>query len=80
MKTKLLFIALITTLVSCSEPEVKEKEKIEKTETVIEEEDLVEIKDGLFTEYYPGKKAIKFQGRQDNDGFRDGIWLFYSES
>ncbi|MEJ6583769.1 MAG: hypothetical protein QNL29_06995 [Crocinitomicaceae bacterium] len=57
MKTKILFITLITILVSCSEPEKKENEK---TEAVIQEEDLIEIKNGVFTEYYSGKKAIKF--------------------
>ncbi|MEJ6616697.1 MAG: hypothetical protein QNL61_07275 [Crocinitomicaceae bacterium] len=77
MKTKILFITLITILVSCSEPEKKENEK---TEAVIQEEDLIEIKNGVFTEYYTGKKAIKFQGRQDKDGLRDGTWLFYSEA
>jgi antitoxin component YwqK of YwqJK toxin-antitoxin module len=80
MKTKILFITLITTLVSCSEPEKKENEENEKTEAAIQEEDLIEIKNGVFTEYYAGKKAIKFQGRQDKDGFRDGTWLFYSEA
>ena len=80
MKTILLFIILTTVLFSCKEDEKVPAEKKDDTETVIEEENLVELKDGLFTEYYPGKKAIKFQGRQDKDGYRDGIWLFYSES
>lgn len=80
MKTKFLFIGLTAILISCKE-EVKETEvKKDKIETVVEEENLIEIKDGVYTEYYPGKKNIKFQGRQDKDGFRDGIWLFYSET
>lgn len=80
MKNALLFIALTTILFSCKE-DVKEPLGTKDTkDTLVEEEDLVVIKDGLFTEYYPGKKAIKFQGRQDKDGYRDGIWLFYSET
>jgi len=80
MKTKLIFIGLIAVLISCKEEITEPVEKKEKKETVELEENLVEIKGDIFTEYYPGKKAIKFQGRQDKDGFRDGIWLFYSES
>ena len=80
MKIKCLFIGLIALLISCHE-EIKEGDEIkDKTETVVAEENLVELKDGLFTEYYPGKKMIKFQGRQDEKGYRDGVWLFYSES
>ncbi len=80
MKKTLLFLVLTTLVFSCKEEENEPVEKKETKETVVLEEDLVEIKDGLFTEYYPGKKAIKFQGRQDKDGYRDGIWLFYSET
>lgn len=82
MKTKFLFIALITLFATCSEPKEQSKkvEKTPETSSPIEmEEDLVEIKDNIFTEYYPGKKAIKFRGEQDKDGFRHGIWLYYSE-
>jgi len=81
MKTLLLIIVLTSALFSCSEEEKTLEVKKDTTEVVTEEEEeLVELKDGLLTEYYPGKKAIKFQGRQDKDGYRDGIWLFYSET
>lgn len=82
MKTNFLVIALIALLVSCSETEEKDKklEEPQETESPIEiEEDLIEIKDNIFTEYYPGKKTIKIRGEQDKNGFRHGIWLFYSE-
>ena len=36
--------------------------------------------DNIFTEYYPGKKAIKFRGEQDEEGRRNGVWLYYSEN
>lgn len=42
-------------------------------------ENLVEIKDGVYTEYYPGRTAVKFQGPQDKKGQRDGRWFFYTE-
>jgi antitoxin component YwqK of YwqJK toxin-antitoxin module len=42
--------------------------------------DLVVIENGLYTEYYPGKKHIKFQGQQDEFKQRHGRWTFYSES
>lgn len=81
MKTFFILIATTTLLFACTEEQENETKKVEQeTETAIEEEDLVEIKDGVFTKYYPGKKAIEFQGRQDEEGLRDGIWLFYSES
>jgi len=41
---------------------------------------LVEVKNGVFTEWYPGKKQIKFQGQQDKLGRRNGIWRFYGEN
>lgn len=64
----LIFIA------SCSEtpkPKAPKKEKVES---------LVEIKDGVYTEYYPGRKAIKFQGLQNEKGERDGRWFFFDEN
>ncbi|MES2590225.1 MAG: hypothetical protein V4622_14710 [Bacteroidota bacterium] len=71
MKTILIFTLIFLTF-ACSETEEKPKEK--KIET------LVEVKDGIFTEYYPGKKSIKFQGAQDGNGLRQGKWVFYAEN
>jgi antitoxin component YwqK of YwqJK toxin-antitoxin module len=52
----------------------------EKTEEVKKENEvLVEIKNGKYTEWYPGKKQIKFEGMVDQKGKRDGKWSFYSE-
>lgn len=82
MKKLFFFIALTTLAASCSETkkEDKSEKKVEEKAPTIEmEEDLIEIKDGVYTEYYPGKKAVKFRGEQDKDGFRDGVWHFYSE-
>lgn len=42
-------------------------------------EKLVELRDGKFIEWYPGKKQIKFEGMVDKNGKREGKWSFYSE-
>lgn len=73
MKYLFMFCAL-SILVACGEEE--EVKKI----VIPEEEVLTEMKDGTFTQYYPGKKQIKFQGAQDKDGERHGIWYFYAEN
>jgi antitoxin component YwqK of YwqJK toxin-antitoxin module len=54
-----------------------ETEQVEKKPIV--EENLVEIKDGIYTEWYPGKKQIKYRGGQDDASLRNGVWTFYSE-
>ena len=41
---------------------------------------MINKKDGVFTEWYPGKKSIKFQGGQDELGNRYGKWTFYAEN
>ncbi len=65
----LLFLASIT---ACNEPK-KPKEKPKK-------EVLVEIKDGQYTEYYPGRKAVKIRGPITDDKKRTGRWFFYLEN
>jgi antitoxin component YwqK of YwqJK toxin-antitoxin module len=80
MKKIFFFITLTVLFVSCKEEDKQEKKKVEVVAPIIEmEEDLVEIKDNIYTEFYPGKKAIKFRGEQDEKGLRNGVWLFYSE-
>jgi antitoxin component YwqK of YwqJK toxin-antitoxin module len=70
MKT-ILFLTLILLTFACTEDEKTQNQKPES---------LIEIKDGIFTEYYPGKKAIKFQGAQDKDNERHGKWAFFAEN
>jgi antitoxin component YwqK of YwqJK toxin-antitoxin module len=60
-------------LVSCNGKQEDQSAVTEK------KEDLVEIKNGIYTEWYPGKKNKKFQGAQDDKSRRDGKWVFYSE-
>ena len=74
---KLIYI-LVMGLVwaSCSTEEEAPKPK-EKKETV---EDLVEERDGMYTEWYPGKKQVKYKGGQDENKKRHGRWVFYAEN
>jgi len=65
----LLFFGLLLT-VAC-------KEKASNTPR--KQENLVEIKDGQYSEWYPGKKQLKFRGALDSSQQRDGKWEFYSE-
>jgi antitoxin component YwqK of YwqJK toxin-antitoxin module len=69
----IFFFALLT--FACGE-EAKTKKKVAPEK----EENLVEMKNGMYTEWYPGKKQIKFKGPQDENKKRHGIWKFYSET
>ena len=42
-------------------------------------ESLVEIEGNMYKEYYPGKKQVKFQGPQDRNKQRHGVWHHFSE-
>nr|WP_294859539.1 hypothetical protein [uncultured Fluviicola sp.] len=68
----LIFIASISLAITgCGE-----EKKAPKKETT---DNLVEIKNGIYTEYYPGRKAVKFKGPQDDNSLRNGRWFFYDE-
>ena len=71
---KIVFVLATLFLISACE------NNPEKIDEKIPKEKLVEVKDGVFTEWYPGKKQIKFQGGQDDLGNRDGKWTFYAEN
>lgn len=74
MTGKLLVILVTSLLIfSCGEDSVKKPKKT-KPET------LVEVKNGIFYEWYPGKKQIKYKGGQDEQKKRNGIWTFYAEN
>lgn len=85
----IVYIGLCIGLFSCKTdtPVTDEKEQPTETTTpqtdstaaMVDKQELVEVKNNIFTEYYPGKKAIKFQGPQDPEGNRHGAWLFFSE-
>lgn len=73
MKITAIFCVLLV-VAACSSKQVKETPK---KETV---ENLIEYKDGIYTEYYPGRKKIKMRGAQDSNKVRDGKWVLLSES
>ncbi|MBL1278704.1 MAG: hypothetical protein COA33_000395 [Fluviicola sp.] len=53
---------------------------VEKTITLKDQKGEVVINGKTFIEYYPGGgKKIKFTGDQDENGERDGKWLYFSE-
>lgn len=70
----LLAFACILAINSCTSEEVKTK-KTEKKELP-----LIEMKDGQYTEYYPGRKAVKIKGAMDGNKLKDGKWVFYAEN
>jgi hypothetical protein len=72
-KTSWLFLLVIGffTLAGCGEEAPQTDKKEDKSS-------LVSIKNGVYTEFYPGKKAVKFQGPQNKAGKRNGRWYFYA--
>jgi antitoxin component YwqK of YwqJK toxin-antitoxin module len=71
----LFFICTLCILfVGCSEGTKPQKIEIPKKEK------LVDLKDGHYTEWYPGRKQIKYQGQLNAAGNREGKWDFFSES
>lgn len=72
MKKVLYFLFLFNLIFSCKNKDADTKK--------VKVKNLVEVKNGIFTEWYPGKKNIKFQGGQDEQGERNGKWSFYSET
>lgn len=70
---KWFLLLLIGVLFSCEDATAKKKKRSVH-------ENLVEVKNGVFYEWYPGKKQLKYKGGQDKDKRRNGVWTFYSES
>lgn len=69
----LLLVFFTITLPACSDNKNKPATK------EVAPEELVEIKDGHYKEWYPGKKQVKYQGELNQKGAREGKWNFYSE-
>lgn len=70
---RLLFFIGVLSLFACGSDELPAKKDVK-------DEVLVEVKDGIYTEWYPGKKQIKYRGGQDEAQRRHGVWTFYSET
>ncbi len=74
----IIFPLLLALIFACSE----ESKKVEKDDTQIVEQErpLTSIdRNGKFTEWYPGHKQIKMEGRKDEEGRRQGIWKLYTQ-
>lgn len=90
MRYLIIFTFLSSLLISCTETDkLDKKHEVKTTETSktvskeqpidFSETGITEVIDNLYIEYYPGKKKrIKFQGRQDVNKLRDGVWLHFS--
>jgi len=74
-KITTVFILLLV-FASCQNDENSNTKK----EKIQQEENLIEYKNGIYTEYYPGRKKIKIQGAQDSNKVRNGKWVFLSET
>ena len=72
----LLGISLSAVACTSTEDELPTKQK----STTSKPEDLIVIKDGIYSQYYEGMKQVKFQGPQDSEGKRHGVWYYYSEN
>jgi antitoxin component YwqK of YwqJK toxin-antitoxin module len=64
-------ICLTSVLLSCNNT-VVEKEKKDAAEN------LIEYKDGIYTEYYPGRKKVRMRGEQTKSKIRNGKWVLLS--
>ncbi|MFN5912332.1 MAG: toxin-antitoxin system YwqK family antitoxin [Bacteroidota bacterium] len=70
----LLFLLLAGLVLACDQnSETQDNKKNEP-------EQLVEIKDGIYKEWYPGKKQLKYTGGQDEQNRRHGKWSFFAEN
>jgi antitoxin component YwqK of YwqJK toxin-antitoxin module len=71
----LFFVGTLSMLfVACSDGTEPQKIAAPKKEK------LVDLKDGHYTEWYPGRKQIKYQGQLNQAGNREGKWDFFSET
>jgi antitoxin component YwqK of YwqJK toxin-antitoxin module len=70
MKQVFFTTTIIFVLLSCGD---------NSKDTILKKETLVEISNGRYSEWYPGKKQLKFQGNLDSLGKRDGRWDFFSD-
>lgn len=73
-----VFSLLLTFLFACSE-DTSKPEKDDLTEDIQEKPLTTLDRNGKFTEWYPGHKQIKMEGRQDKDGRRQGVWKLYTQ-
>lgn len=66
-------IGLLLFVTACSEEKKEQPKKVEV-------ENLIEIKDGIYKEYYPGKKEVRITGPVGDNNVREGKWTFLSKN
>jgi antitoxin component YwqK of YwqJK toxin-antitoxin module len=71
MKKLVYFLSLSIFLLSCGSED--------ETAPVVEDQNLIETIDGVYYEYYPGKKQVKITGPVDENNKRNERWELYSE-
>lgn len=72
MKNLFFILLLGGFLFSCGDEETEVKKPVT-------EEVLIETKDGIYYEYYPGKKQVKITGPVDENNERNGKWSLFNE-
>lgn len=85
MRNFSLLVLMLVILVACKSKEnnAPSTEKDQTEENILlpkNRQDLITIKNHEYTEYYPGKKQIKFHGFVDDNNERDGKWVFFGTS
>lgn len=73
MKKIVSFLFLGIILFACSSNEEKKEGAIDPNAN------LIETVNGIYTEYYPGKKQVKITGTMDENDERHGRWELYNE-
>lgn len=69
----LIVFLLFISFSACNTPDKTQSDLAPK------KENLVDLKDGFYKEWYPGRKQIKYEGQLNKAGNREGKWNFYSE-
>lgn len=73
-----VFALLLAALFACSEDTSKSENN--DPQEITQERPLTSLdRNGKFTEWYPGHKQIKMEGRKDEEGRRQGIWKLYTQ-
>lgn len=75
---RIVGIALIfgTLIFGCDTSEKTDDKEVEKEQS--ETQPLEVLENGVYTEWYPGRKQIKVRGRKTKEGEKDGVWRSYN--
>lgn len=77
---RIVILTLLIGLLSACTPDDTAKNEKEKDENIEQYQALKTLdRNGKYTEWYPGHKQIKIEGRKDDQGRRQGIWKLYTK-